>query len=92
MFIRIDNFDSFTYNLYRYLSEIDASVKVYSNDKITINNFKLKNPTSIIIGLSHKQYPVHGVQFHPESIASECVHDILQNSINIFNNFTRKAA
>jgi anthranilate synthase component 2 len=46
----------------------------------------------IIMGLSHKQYPVHGVQFHPESIASECGHDILQNFINISNNFIRKAA
>jgi len=44
------------------------------------------------MGLSHKQYPVHGVQFHPESIASECGHDILQNFINISNNFIRKAA
>ena len=196
MFILIDNYDSFTYNLYHYFSEIGANVEVYRNDKITINELKLKNPTGfilspgpctpndagicmeiikklgvsipilgvclghqsigqvyggkvirspylmhgkvssinhqnktifnnikspfkatryhsliieknnlpsclditaetedgIIMGLSHKQYPVHGVQFHPESIASECGHDILQNFINISNNFIRKAA
>ena len=196
MFILIDNYDSFTYNLYHYFSEIGANVEVYLNDKITINELKLKNPTGIILspgpctpndagicmeiikklgvsipilgvclghqsigqvyggkvirspylmhgkvslinhqnktifnnikspfkatryhsliieknnlpsclditaetedgiimGLSHKQYPVHGVQFHPESIASECGHDILQNFINISNNFIRKAA
>lgn len=196
MFIIIDNYDSFTYNLYHYFSEIGANVEVYRNDKITINELKLKNPTGIILspgpctpndagicmeiikklgvsipilgvclghqsigqvyggkvirspylmhgkvslinhqnktifnnikspfkatryhsliieknnlpsclditaetedgiimGLSHKQYPVHGVQFHPESIASECGHDILQNFINISNNFIRKAA
>ena len=196
MFILIDNYDSFTYNLYHYFSEIGANVEVYRNDKITINELKLKNPTGIILspgpctpndagicmeiikklgvsipilgvclghqsigqvyggkvirspylmhgkvslidhqnktifnnikspfkatryhsliieknnlpsclditaetedgiimGLSHKQYPVHGVQFHPESIASECGHDILQNFINISNNFIRKAA
>ena len=196
MFILIDNYDSFTYNLYHYFSEIGANVEVYRNDKITINELRLKNPTGIILspgpctpndagicmeiikklgvsipilgvclghqsigqvyggkvirspylmhckvslinhqnktifnnikspfkatryhsliieknnlpsclditaetedgiimGLSHKQYPVHGVQFHPESIASECGHDILQNFINISNNFIRKAA
>ena len=33
----------------------------------------------LIMGLSHKQHNTHGVQFHPESIASEHGHDILRN-------------
>lgn len=33
----------------------------------------------IIMGLVHKEYAVHGVQFHPESIASEHGHQLLQN-------------
>lgn len=33
----------------------------------------------LIMGLSHKKYNVHGVQFHPESIASEHGHQILKN-------------
>lgn len=33
----------------------------------------------IIMGLQHRSHPVHGVQFHPESIASEHGHDILAN-------------
>jgi len=36
----------------------------------------------IIMGLQHKELPIHGVQFHPESIASEYGHDILKNFIN----------
>jgi anthranilate synthase component II len=37
----------------------------------------------IIMGLSHKSYPVHGVQFHPESIASEHGHDLLANFLKL---------
>ncbi len=36
-----------------------------------------------IMGLQHKTLPVHGVQFHPESIASEYGHDILKNFLNL---------
>ncbi|MBT6032888.1 MAG: aminodeoxychorismate/anthranilate synthase component II [Kordiimonadaceae bacterium] len=195
MFILIDNYDSFTYNLYHYLGEIGADVDVYRNDEITVDSlialkpqgiilspgpktpdqagicleiiermgqttpilgvclghqsigqvyggkvirapylmhgkvsdilhenktiFKgFKNPfgatryhsliverenlpdcleitseteDGIIMGLSHKEYPVHGVQFHPESIASEHGHDLFKNFVNIaatFNNGT----
>lgn len=40
----------------------------------------------VIMGVSHKEYEVHGVQFHPESIASEYGHEILQNFIDISKN------
>jgi anthranilate synthase component 2 len=36
-----------------------------------------------IMGLQHKTRPVHGVQFHPESIATECGHDLLANFLAI---------
>ena len=36
-----------------------------------------------IMGLKHKEHPVHGVQFHPESIASEHGHTILKNFLDI---------
>jgi anthranilate synthase component 2 len=37
----------------------------------------------LVMGLSHAQLPVHGVQFHPESIASEHGHLILKNFLDI---------
>jgi anthranilate synthase component 2 len=37
----------------------------------------------IIMGLRHRTMPIHGVQFHPESIASEHGHAILQNFLDI---------
>jgi anthranilate synthase component 2 len=35
------------------------------------------------MGLQHKTHPVHGVQFHPESIASEHGHALLANFLEI---------
>ena len=191
MFVLIDNYDSFTYNLYHYLGEIGAEVEVFRNDEITVEELRAKNPEGIILspgpctpddagicmdiveklgkstpilgvclghqsigqvyggkvirapylmhgkvseishenktifngfkspfdatryhsliverdslpecleitsetedgiimGLSHKEHPVHGVQFHPESIASEHGHDILKNFIKIASAF-----
>lgn len=37
----------------------------------------------MIMGMMHKDYPLHGVQFHPESIASECGHQLLKNFLDI---------
>ena len=36
-----------------------------------------------IMGLQHNTLPIHGVQFHPESIASEHGHHLIQNFLNI---------
>jgi anthranilate synthase component 2 len=37
----------------------------------------------VIMGLAHRKHPVHGVQFHPESIASEQGHELLKNFLQI---------
>ena len=39
----------------------------------------------VIMGIAHRELPIHGVQFHPESIASEHGHALLQNFITIAN-------
>lgn len=48
----------------------------------------------LIMGLQHKTHPVHGVQFHPESIASEQGHELLANFLLLagFEPKRRKAA
>jgi anthranilate synthase component 2 len=191
MFILIDNYDSFTYNLWHYLGELGAEVAVYRNDALTVNEVLALSPQGIILspgpcdpdragiclplieaaskapgrpiplfgvclghqsigqafggkvvrapqplhgkvstlthngtgifkgvpnpfqatryhsllvdratlpdcleitcesgdglimGLSHKTLPIHGVQFHPESIASEHGHALLKNFIDL---------
>jgi len=37
----------------------------------------------VIMGIQHKELPIHGVQFHPESIASEHGHPLLKNFLEI---------
>jgi anthranilate synthase/aminodeoxychorismate synthase-like glutamine amidotransferase len=45
----IDNYDSFTYNLYHYLSELGADVKVFRNNKITLEEIAAMKPEKIVI-------------------------------------------
>ena len=187
MYILIDNYDSFTYNLYHYLTDLGVDVAVHRNDQITVDEViglkpegiiispgpctpneagiclelikrcgdgipilgvclghqsiaqafggdvvrapyvmhgktsdiehegksvfeglsapftatryhsltvapesvpdclevTAKTDDGIIMGLAHKEYPLHGVQFHPESIASEHGHDLIRNFLAI---------
>jgi anthranilate synthase component II len=187
MLTLIDNYDSFTYNLVHFLGELGAPVRVYRNDKITVEAVMAEAPEAIVLspgpcdpdragicleliaragaeipilgvclghqaigqvyggnvvraptlmhgklskvhhrgtgvftgipqdfsatryhslvidratlpdvleitaetadgvimGVQHKQLPVHGVQFHPESIASEHGHQLLANFLDL---------
>ncbi len=187
MVLMIDNYDSFTYNLVQYLGELGADIKVFRNDKISVERIRRLKPEKIVIspgpgrpedagiscavikefagklpilgvclghqcigyvyggrivnaknlmhgktsliyhnrktifkgipnpfqatryhslliekktlprvleitawtkkgeimGIKHKQYPLWGVQFHPESILTETGKDILSNFLNI---------
>ncbi len=49
MILLIDNYDSFTYNLYQYLTELGASISVARNDKITIAEIRSLKPNAIVI-------------------------------------------
>ena len=69
----IDNYDSFTYNLYHYLSSLKCKVEVFRNDKITINQIKKKKFDRIVISPG-PGYPNHSgnclkiVKFFSKSI------------------------
>lgn len=196
MFLLIDNYDSFTYNLWHYLGELGAEVEVRRNDAITVDHALAMRPQGIVIspgpcdpdkagiclelirraagqvplfgvclgeqamgqafggrvvrapapmhgkicdihhsgrnifaglpspfqatryhslvveraslpdclevtaetddglimGLAHKELPVYGVQFHPESIASQHGHAILKNFLDLTRRVTGNAA
>jgi anthranilate synthase component 2 len=196
MILLIDNYDSFTYNLFHYLGELGATVKVVRNDEITADQALALKPEGIVLspgpctpneagicldvikqadgrmpilgvclghqaigqvyggsivrapepmhgklsrmhhtgksvfrglnndflatryhsltidppsmpasleitatsedgviqGVMHKTHPVHGVQFHPESIASENGHAILANFLHIARDFAHQPA
>jgi len=49
MLLLIDNYDSFTYNLYQYLSELGADVQVRRNDRVRICEIESMSPDHIVI-------------------------------------------
>ena len=67
-----------TFNATRYHSLVVDKKSV--PDELTIT---AETDGDLVMGLSHKTYPVHGVQFHPESIASEHGQAILKNFLDL---------
>ena len=49
MLLLIDNYDSFTYNLYQYLAELGAEVVTVRNDKTTLEDIEAMDPQGIVI-------------------------------------------
>jgi anthranilate synthase component II len=49
MILLIDNYDSFTYNLYQYLCELGANVEVRRNDALTVDDVEEMAPEAIVI-------------------------------------------
>lgn len=49
MVLMIDNYDSFTYNLVQYFGILGEEVRVYRNDKITVNEVQAMKPDRIVI-------------------------------------------
>jgi anthranilate synthase component 2 len=49
MIMLLDNYDSFTYNLYQYLSELGAKVLVKRNDEVSVGDVAALSPEKIVI-------------------------------------------
>ena len=49
LLVLIDNYDSFTYNLAQYFGELGADVRVFRNDKISVDEIRALNPAHIVI-------------------------------------------
>lgn len=49
MIVLIDNYDSFTHNLARYLKELGQVVRVFRNDEITLDGIDALQPTALVI-------------------------------------------
>lgn len=49
MLLLIDNYDSFTYNLYQFIGHYETDIKVVRNDKITIEEIEAMDPDHIVL-------------------------------------------
>ncbi len=57
----IDNYDSFTYNLVQYLGELGQEVRVFRNDKVTIDEIAALSPERIVISPGPCDPPQAGI-------------------------------
>ncbi len=49
MILLIDNYDSFSYNLYQFIGEIDPNIKVVRNDEVTVEEIQNLQPSHVIL-------------------------------------------
>ncbi len=49
MILLIDNYDSFSYNLYQYVGELNPDIKVIRNDEMSVEEIEKLNPEKIIV-------------------------------------------
>ena len=72
MIILIDNYDSFTFNIYHYLSELGIKVEIFRNDKISSEQIFEKKPKGILISPGPKTPDEAGI----------CL-DLIKKNVNI---------
>ena len=61
MILLIDNYDSFTYNLYQYIGIFNSDIKVVRNDKITIDEITAMDPERIVLSPGPKNPKEAGI-------------------------------
>ena len=83
MILVLDNYDSFTYNLVQYFGELGAEPVVRRETLPAELEIVAETSEHEIMGLRHRKYPVHGVQFHPESIMTGEGKKLLANFLSM---------
>ena len=71
MFLLIDNYDSFTYNLYHFLGEQGAELEVVRNDEITVEEVLAKQPEGVILSPGPCTPNEAGICLEMVSVAAE---------------------
>ncbi|MDD3027290.1 MAG: aminodeoxychorismate/anthranilate synthase component II [Erysipelotrichaceae bacterium] len=66
------------YQVTRYHSLVVAKASIP-----TFMQIDATTDDGVVMGISHKEYPLYGVQFHPEAVLSEYGHELLKNFIEI---------
>lgn len=61
MLLLIDNYDSFTYNLYQFIGHFEKDIRVVRNDKITIKEIETLNPDQIVLSPGPKSPKEAGI-------------------------------
>ena len=61
MILLIDNYDSFTFNLYQYIGTFTQDIKVVRNDKITIGEIRELHPDKIVLSPGPKSPKEAGI-------------------------------
>jgi len=67
----------------RYHSLVVDPVTIADDGDLVVN---ARTADGVVMGLSHRTLPVHGVQFHPESILTESGHDLVANFLRLADN------
>lgn len=71
MILLIDNYDSFTYNLYQFMGIFNSDIKVVRNDKLSIEDIEKMNPEKIVISPGPKSPKEAGICLDVLSILLE---------------------
>ena len=74
MILLIDNYDSFSYNLYQLVGTINPDITVIRNDEKTIKEIEQMAPEAILLSPCHPQYLYNFPEFHSEPAST--VHSV----------------
>lgn len=91
---KISTIKVFQKRLFNKLPETFKVTRYHSlivNEKNLLEDFLIdaKTEDDIVMSISHKIYPLYGIQFHPEAVLTEYGHEIIRNFINLSKNWKK---